>query len=211
MVGRDAPLSESPGEIASLFTAVQLARLRDRLKGTTRLDYSCWLEPMEGPELEVRRLSASPVGEGKKSGRKKEGHEPILWRVAIFERDFALWRDVFANETNTIAHFLKLLANLQLNVSPELEELKSLSQRNEDVLLRMQGFTKRLSAIVAGEKTGGFDDNASIYRELLRIADSLEKLKSRVDEKAEDAVRLISLMTPSVESQTLIDLLTGEV
>jgi hypothetical protein len=204
-------LSESPGEIAPLFTAVQLARLRDRMKGSTKLDYSEWLEPMEGPELEVRQLAASPVSERKKPGRKGNEREPVLWKLAFFERDFALWREVFAYETNTIAKFLDLLASLQLNVSPELEELKSLSQRNEGAIQRMEGFAKRLRAIAAGEKAGGLDDNSSIYRELLRIADSLEKLKARVDEKAEDAVRLISLMSPSVDSQTLIDLLTGEV
>jgi len=211
MVGRNVHLPESPGEIAPLFTAVQLVRLRDRMKGTTRLDYSEWLEPMEGPELEVRRLAADGVSERKKPGRKADEREPILWRLAFFERDFTLWRGVFADEANTIAKFLNVLVSLQLNVSPELEELKSLSQRSEDALLRMEGFTKRLRAIAAGEKTGGFDDNSSIYRELLRISDSLEKLKARVDEKAEDAVRLIGLMTPGVDSQTLIDLLTGEV
>ena len=211
MPGRNAHLSESPGEIAPLFTAVQLVRLRDRMKGSTRLDYSEWLEPMEGLELEVRQLAVGRASERKRPGRKADESEPILWRLAFFERDFTLWRDVFANEANTTAKFLNGLASLQLNVSPELEELKSLNQRNEDALLRMEGFTKRLRAIGAGEKTGGFDDNSSIYRELLRIADSLEKLKARVDEKAEDAVRLIGLMTHGVDSQTLIDLLTGEV
>jgi hypothetical protein len=181
------------------------------MKGSTWLDYSEWLEPMEGPELEVRQLVANLVSERKKPGRKADERESVLWRLAFFERDFVLWRDVFAKETNAITKFLNLLANLQLNVSSELEVLKSLSQRNEDAFQRMEGFTKSLRAVAAGEKTGAFDDNSSIYHELLGIADSLEKLKARVDEKAEDAVRLISLMTPSVDSQTLIDLLTGEV
>jgi len=204
-------LSDSPSDITPLFTAVQLVRLRDRMKGPTRLDYSEWLEPMEGLELDVRQLAANPVSGRKKPSRKGDERESVLWRLAYFERDFALWRDVFANETNTVTKFLNLLANLQLNVSSELEELKSLSQRNEDATQRMEGFTKGLRAIEAVEKTRGYDDNSSIYRELLGIADSLEKLKARVDEKAEDAIRLIGLMTPSVDSQTLIDLLTGEV
>jgi hypothetical protein len=195
-----------------LFAAVQLARLRDRTKGSTMMDYRKWLEPMQGPELDVRQLAANPVGSRRKPGpgRKGDERDSITWRLAFFERDFALWRDLFANETNNITKFLSLLANLQLNVSNELEELKSLSLRNEDALLRMEGFTKRLRSIAAGEKTG-FDDNSSIYRELLGIADSVQQLKARVDEKAEDVVRLVGLMTPSVDSQTLIDLLTGEV
>lgn len=206
-------MTDSPNDIAPLFTAVQLVRLRDRMKGSTRLDYSDWLEPMEGPELEVRRLAANPVGERKRQGpgRKGDERESVLWRLAFFERDFSLWRDVFANEANTITKFLNLLVNLQLNITSELDELKSLSQRNKDVMERMEGFTKGLRAMAAGEKAEWFDDNSSIYRELLGIADSLEKLKARVDEKAEDAVRLIGIMTPSVDSQTLIDLLTGEV
>jgi hypothetical protein len=168
---------------------------------------------MEGPELEVRQQVANPASERKKQGvgRKGEERQPIMWRLAFFERDFSLWKDVFSDETSTIAQFLNLIANLQLNVSPELEELKSLNQRNEEALRRMEGFTKKLRAVAAGEKTAGFDDDSSIYRELLGIADSIEKLKARVDEKAEDAVRLISLMTPMVDSQTLMDLLTGEV
>jgi len=204
-------LSDSPSDITSLFTAVQLVRLRDRIKGPARLDYSEWLEPMEGPELDVRQLAANPVSSRKKPSRRGDERELVLWSLAFFDRDLVLWREVFANETNTITKFLSLLANLQLNVSSELEELKSLSQRNESATRRMEGFTRGLRAMEAGEKTGGFDDNSSIYRELLGIADSLEKLKARVDEKAEDAVRLIGLMTPSVDSQTLIDLLTGEV
>jgi hypothetical protein len=210
---RDVSLSDPPNDAAHLFTAVQLVRLRDKMKGSTKLDYSEWLEPMEGPELEVRQMAANLVGERKKpgAGRKENERESAQWRLAFFVRDFALWKDVFLNETSNIAKFLNLLADLQLNVSSELEELKSLSQRNEDALLRMEGFTKRLRAVAAGEKPGGFDDNSSIYRELLGIADSLDKLEARVDEKAEDAVRLISLMTPSVDSQTLLDLLTGEV
>jgi hypothetical protein len=206
-------LSDSQNDIAQLFTAVQLVRLRDRMRGSTRLDYGEWLEPMEGPELDVRQLATNLVGERKRPGAGRKGgeRESVLWRLAFFERDFVLWRDVFAGETNSVAKFLNLLANLQLNVSSELEELKSLSRRNEEALLRIEGFTKRLRAVAAGEKTGGFDDNSSIYRELLGIADSIEKLKARVDEKAEDVVRIIGLMTPSVDSQTLIDLLTGEV
>ena len=181
------------------------------MKGSTKLDYSEWLGPMEGLELEVRQSAASRVSQRKRGSRKGAEAEPILWKLAFFERDFALWRDTFAKEANTIAEFLNVLATLQLNVSPELEELKFLSQRNEAGVLRMEGFTRELRAMAAGEKTGRFDDNSSIYPELLRIADSLEKLKARVDEKAEDAVRLIGLMTLSVDSQTLVDLLTGEV
>ena len=183
------------------------------MKGSTRLDYSEWLEPMEGPELEIRQSATRRVGERKKPGHRQKGEEQesLLRQVVFFERDFALWRDVFVNEANTIAKFLNLLANLQLNVSSELEELKALSQRNEIAKQRMEGFTNRLKAIADGDKTRGFDDNSSIYHELLGLADSLERLKARVDEKAEDAVRLISLMTPSVDSQTLVDLLTGEV
>ena len=183
------------------------------MRGSTRLNYAEWLEPMESQELEVRQLTAKTVSDRKRPGGrlKRDERESVIWRSAYFERDFVLWRDLFANETNAITKFLSLLAGLQLNVASELEDLKSLSRRNEYVLQRMEGFRKKLSALGAGEKAERFDDDSSIYHELLGIADSLEKLKGRVDEKAEDAVRLISLMTPSVDSQTLVDLLTGEV
>jgi len=206
-------MAESPDDVAPLFTAVQLVRLRDRLRGTTRLDYSRWLEPMAGPELDLRDFAANVVrGRRKPSpGRKGEQQDLLLWRLAFFERDFALWRNNFANETDTITKFLNLLANLQLNVSPELEELKSLIQRNEYVQRGTERFSKRISSIAAGDKTIRIDDDPPIYRELLAIAGSLEKLRARVDEKADDAVRLISLMTTSIDSQTLVDLLTGEV
>lgn len=206
-------MSDSQNDIAPLFTAVQLVRLRDRMKGSTILDYSEWLEPMEGPELDVRRLADNSTNEKKKrsAGRKGEERESVRWRLAFFERDFALWRSIYAGETAIIARILSLLANLQLNVSLELEELKTLNRKNEYALQHIEGFTGRLGAIAVGERAGGFDDSSSIYRELLDVAGSLEELKARVDEKAEDAVRLISLMTPSVESQTLVDLLTGEV
>jgi hypothetical protein len=211
--GVKCALSDDANEVAPLFTAVQLVRLRDRMKGSNGLDYSEWLEPMQGPELGVRQLAANPVSVRRRpdAGRKAEERDSILRSLAFFERDFALWRDIFLDETDAVAKFLALLANLQLNVSPELEELKSLNQRNENALLRMEEFTKTLRAAAAGEKAGGFDSNSSIYRELLGIAGALQELKARVDEKAEDAVRLISLMTPSVDSQTLIDLLTGDV
>ena len=193
--------------------AVQLVRLRDRMKGSANFDYSAWLEPMQGLELDARRLANNPTNGRKKQGASRRGgdRESVQWRLAYFERDFLIWRGVYADETTTIAMFLKSLANLQLNVSPELEELKSLNQRNEYALQHMEEFTKQLRSVAAGEKTGGLDSNSSIYRELLGIADSLDKLKARVDEKAEDAVRLISLMTSSVDSQTLVDLFTGEV
>jgi len=206
-------LLDSQDDSTPLFTAVQLVRLRDRMKGSCNVNYGHWLEAMEGPELDFRRLAAGPVSTKKRKGggRKGDAGERTLWGLFSFERDFALWRDIYVNETTTIAKLLGLLADLQLNVSSELEELKSLNQRNEDALQRMDGFTTRLRAIVAGEKAGGFEDSSPVYRELLGIAESLEKLKARVDEKAEDAIRLVSLMTPAIDSQTLIDLLTGEV
>ena len=206
-------MTEPPSDVAPLFTAVQLVRLRDRMKGTTMLDYAEWLEPMEGPEHDLREWATHPVSGKRKPGPRKkwDQSESFLWMLAVFERDSALWKDVFTNETNIIARFLNLLADLQLNVSPELEELKSLVQRNENARQHMEAFSKRVRAMAAGNKTGGLDDNPPIYHELLTIAGSLEKLKARVDEKAEDAVRLISLMTYSIDSQTLIDLLTGEV
>jgi len=211
--GAKHALSEPPDDMAPLFTAVQLVRLRDRMRGSTRLDYSAWLEPMEGQELEVRQLTAKAVADGKRSGArlKKNERESVAWRLAFFERDFVQWRDLSANETNAIAKFLSLLAGLQLNVTSELDELKSLSKRNDYALQRMEDFTKKLKTLGAGERAERLDDDSSIYHELLGIADSLEKLKGRVDEKAEDAIRLISLMTPSLDSQTLVDLLTGEV
>ena len=206
-------MSDSTDDIAPLFTAVQLVRLRDRMRGSTKLDHNEWLGPMERQELEVRQLTAKALGERKRPGGrlKKDQRESVVWRLGLFERDFVLWRDLFANETNAIARFLTLLAGLQLNVTSELEELKSLGRKNEYALQRMEVFTKELRALGAGEGAEGFDDGPTIYHDLLGIADSLEKLKGRVDEKAEDAVRLISLMTPSVDSQTLEDLLTGEV
>ena len=205
-------MSDSANDVGPLFIAVQLVRLRDRAKGSARLDYHGWLEPMEGPERDARQLAVDSVKGRRKSSPKRRTDEPesLRWRLAFFERDFALWRGVFSGEANTIAKFLGLLANLQLNVSIELEELKSLNQRNEYALQRADGFVRRLRAVAAGEKAEGFDGDYPIYRELLGIADSLEKLKMRVDEKAEQAVRLVSLMTVSVDSQSLIDLLTGE-
>ena len=206
-------MSDPQDDSAPLFTAVQLVRLRDRTRGLGSVNFSQWLAAMEGPELGVRRLSAGPVSTGKRkrASRGSDAGERVRWSLACFERDFALWRDIYANEATTITKFLGLLANLQLNVSTELGELKALNQRNEGTLQRMEGFTNRLVAIAAGERAGGLDDNSSIYRELLGIANSLERLRARVDEKAEDAVRLISLMSPAIDPQTLIDLLTGEV
>jgi len=206
-------LSDSPNDNAPLFIAVQLVRLRDRMKGSTRLDYSEWLESMVGLEVDLRRLAGNQANGRRKPGsrRRTDLIESVKWRLAFFERDFALWRGIFADETTTIAKFLNLLATLQLNVSSELGELKSLSQRNDYALYSIEVFTKQLRLTTSGEKAVGFDVNSSVYRELLGIAVSLEKLKARVDEKVEDAVRLISLMTASVDSQTLIDLLTGEV
>ena len=205
-------MSDFTNDVGPLFTAVQLVRLRDRVKGASRLDYHGWLEPMEGPERDARRLAEGSVKGRRKQGarRRTDDLESLQWRTAFFERDFALWRGVFADEAATIAKFLGLLANLQLNVSPELEELKSLTQRNEHALRRIEGFAKELRATAAGEKTVGPDEGFPIYGELLGIADSLQRLKTRVDEKAEDAIRLVSLMTPSVDSQALMDLLTGE-
>ena len=199
-------------DIAPLFTAVQLVRLRDRVKGSTKLDYSGWLGPMEGPEGDVRALADSleNVTRKSRSGGKAAERESIKWRLFFFERDFSLWRGIFTEEATTITKFLKLLADLRLNVSPELEELKSLSQRNDYALHRIEGFIKRLKTIAAGDRTGEFEDDFPIYRELLSIAESLQKLKSRVDEKAEDAIRLVSLMSSSVDSQSLMDLMTGE-
>ena len=206
-------MEDSANDIGPLFTAVQLVRLRDRMKGSDRLNYREWLEPMQGPELEIRKLASKSVGETKKPShrRKGEDRQSLLWSLPFFERDFGLWKGFFAGETSSIASFLNLLASLQLNVSLELEELKSISRRNEDAQLRMESLTGRLRAIAAGESAEGIDGNSSIYNELLGIADSLGKLKARVDEKAEDAVRLIGLMTPGLDSQTLVDLLTGDV
>jgi len=209
----DATMSDSPDDTAPLFIAVQLVRLRDRMKGSTRLDYSEWLESMVGLEVDLRQLAGNQANGRRKPGTRRRADliESVQWRLAFFERDFALWRGIFADETTTIAKFLNLLATLQLNVSSELEELKSLSQRNDYALHNIEGFKKQLRLISSGEKTVGFEVNYSVYRELLGIAVSLEKLKGRVDEKVEDAVRLISLMTATVDPQTLIDLLTGEV
>ena len=205
-------MSDFTDDNAPLFTAVQLVRLRDRVKGSAKLDYGGWLGPMAGPELDVRAMVGNLAKGRKKSvgGRKAADVESVGWRLAYFERDFSLWSGIFADEAAMVAKFLNLLAGLRLNVSPELEELKSLSQRNVYALHRIEGFTRRLRAIAAGERTAGFEDDFPIYRELLSIAESLEKLKARVDEKAEDAVRLVSLMTPNVDSQSLMDLMTGE-
>jgi len=205
-------LSDFTDDGSPLFTAVQLVRLRDRVKGSVKLDYRAWLGPMEGPERDIRALAAG-LAKGKRKpsgGQRAAERESVSWRVAYFERDFALWRGIFADEAAIVTKFLNLLADLRLNVSPELEELKSLNQRNEYALHRTEGFTRRLRAIAAGEKSEGFGGEFPVYRELLSIADSLEELKARVDEKAEDAVRLVSLMTSSVDSQNLMDLMTGE-
>lgn len=152
-----ALLSDSANDMAELFTAAQLIRMRDRMKGTPLFDCSEWLEPMQWPELDIRQQAANPGSARKKQGNGRKGDEcdSILWRLAFFERDFALWREVFTNEVNNIAKFLSLLANLQLDVSYELDELKSLNRRNEVALLRMDQFTKKLRSIVAGERLGG--------------------------------------------------------
>jgi len=182
------------------------------VKGSTNLAYGSWLGAMERPEREVRELAAR-LNKGKRGasgGRLAAERDSVGRMSALFERDLALWMGIFSGEAATVTRFLNLLADLRLNVSPELEELKSLSQRNDYALHRIEGFTRRLRAIAAGERTAGFEDDFPIYRELLSIADSLEKLMARVDEKAEDAIRLVSLMTASVDSQSLMDLLTGE-
>ena len=205
-------MSDFTDDVAPLFTAVQLVRLRDRVKGSAKFEYTDWLGPMERQERDVRELANTLTKATRKSRarRKSAESESILWRLAFFERDFSLWRGIFADEATIITKFLKLLADLRLNVSPELEELKSLSQRNDYALHRIDGFTRRLGAIAAGDKTGGFEDDFPIYSELLSIAASLQRLKVRVDEKAEDAIRLVSLMSTSVDSQNLMDLMTGE-
>lgn len=205
------PLSDFTNDSAPIFTAVQLVRLRDRVKGSVKLDYGEWLGPMEGPERDVRELVGKLAKERGRSGKRKAaGIESISWSMAYFERDFSLWRGIFAHEAAMVARFLNLMADLRLNVTAELEELKSMSQRNDYALQRIERFTRRLTAIAAGEKAGGFEEEFPIYGELLSIAESLEKLKARVDEKAEDAVRLVSLMTYSVDSESLMDLMTGE-
>ena len=205
-------LSDFTSDIAPLFAAVQLVRLRDRAKGTANLDYGEWLATMDGPEREIRKVAEGVAKEKRKQrgGRKAPESETIGRMLPLFERDFSLWAGIFARETATVAKFLNVLADLRLNVSPELEELKSLRQRNDYAAGRIEGFTKRLRAAANGERAEGLGGEFPIYSELLSIADSLEKLKARVDEKSEDAVRLVSLMTPSVGSQSLIDLLTGE-
>jgi hypothetical protein len=206
-------LSDYPTDIAPLLTAVQLVRLRDRVRGSTKVDWQGWLGPMEGPEREARLLAEALNKRGRRRGAAQRDHErrSIELMLAICERDFAVWRSIFSDEAATVTRFLNLLADLQLNVTIELEELKSLNKRNERALQLMDGFARQLRATAAGEKTGGFDDDYSVYSDLSGIADSLERLKERTDEKAEDAVRLISLMTSSVDSQTLVDLFTGEV
>ena len=205
-------LSDFTTDSAPLFIAVQLVRLRDRARGSVKLDYSGWFGPMEGPERDLRELAGNLArGKRRSGGRQKAAEfESIRWRVAYLDRDFSLWRGIFADEAAMVAKFLKLLADLRLNVSPELEELKSLNQRNDYALGRTEGFINRLTAAASGERTEGFEDEFPIYRELLSIAESLEKLKARVDEKAEDAIRLVSLMTTSVDSESLMDLMTGE-
>ena len=167
---------------------------------------------MEGAERDVRTLADSLVNRRRKSrGRRKAPEsESIRYRLVFFERDFSLWRGIFEDEATIIAKFLSLLADLRLNVSPELEELKSLNRRNDYALHRVEAFTKRLRAIADGDMTGTFEDDFPIYRELLSIADSLQELKARVDEKADDAVRLVGLMSSGVDSQSLVDLMTGE-
>jgi hypothetical protein len=205
-------LSDFTDDIAPLVTAVRLVRLRDRVKGTTKLDFGGWLGPMEMAERDVRTLADSLVNRRRKSrGRRKAPEsESIRYRLVFFERDFSLWRGIFEDEATIIAKFLSLLADLRLNVSPELEELKSLNRRNDYALHRVEAFTKRLRAIADGDMTGTFEDDFPIYRELLSIADSLQELKARVDEKADDAVRLVGLMSSGVDSQSLMDLMTGE-
>jgi hypothetical protein len=205
-------LSDFTDDIAPLVTAVRLVRLRDRVKGTTKLDFGGWLGPMEKAERDVRTLADSLVNRRRKSrGRRKAPEsESIRYRLVFFERDFSLWRGIFEDEATIIAKFLSLLADLRLNVSPELEELKSLNRRNDYALHRVEAFTKRLRAIADGDMTGTFEDDFPIYRELLSIADSLQELKARVDEKADDAVRLVGLMSSGVDSQSLMDLMTGE-
>ena len=205
-------MSDFTDDIAPLVTAVRLVRLRDRVKGTTKLDFGSWLGPMEGAERDVRTLADSLVNRRRESrGRRKAPEsESIRYRLVFFERDFSLWRGIFEDEATIIAKFLSLLADLRLNVSPELEELKSLNRRNDYALHRVEAFTKRLRAIADGDMTGTFEDDFPIYRELLSIADSLQELKARVDEKADDAVRLVGLMSSGVDSQSLMDLMTGE-
>jgi hypothetical protein len=195
-----------------ILTAVQLVRLRDRVKGATQWDYGAWLEPMKRVEEDTRSV-VEVLNKAPKRAKSKARVETIRLvesNSRIFRRDFGLWKEVFPAEGSMIAKFLSLLAGLQLDVSAELGELKALSEKNEAVVHRMDLFMDEMQAVVAGGKPDKTADTPLICRDLLDMAQRLVMLKERVDERAEDAIRLITLLSSSVEPQTLMDLFTGE-
>ena len=183
----------------------------DRAKGS-RLDYRAWLQPMEGQVRGFESRAGKPT-RGKKRANanfRADGRMWFEWALISVERDFDLWKQTFLAEANLVARFLGLLADLQLDVTPELEELKSLKAKDDFVLHHMNAFIQNAKAATSSETSLESREFPDLYHELLAVAESLEGLKARVIERAEDAVRLVSLMTPLVDSQTLIDLFTGE-
>jgi len=166
---------------------------------------------MEGQMGELRSLAGRPKGSKHGTSRPKaDGRRPLEWALAFVERDIALWNEIFLAEANLVARFLGLLADLQLDVTSELEELKSLKSKNEFVLQQMSELTHRVRDAAHSGRIAESQEYPNAYHELMAVSESVKKLKARVEERAQDAVRLVSLMTPVVDSQTLVDLFTGE-
>jgi hypothetical protein len=219
-------MSAFPSEDIPLFTAIRLVRLRDRLhdKGAFTADF---FRGMEGEETKDKELLEAIQGKNLDeplevqnvdttrisiSGGKVEG--PV--RIVLTLRDLlnhtarryeaiqGIWEFTFTRELNAIERFLNLLEGLHLDISFERHELNGLRDRNESILQRLA----TLSARIKSGKTAG--DIKPILPDLFLATSDVNTLADRVNKMTDTAIRLVAVMTSSVQSNRLLELFTGE-
>jgi hypothetical protein len=207
-------MSDIPPEDIPLFTVIRMVRLWDRMRGTPVFtsDFFRGLEDEESKDRDLLNMIQGRKLDEPFSPKKGRDESKTLFTVKDileytarkYEYVQKTWESVFTTEANAVEKFLNLLEGLRLDTSSERRELKELRDSSENVLQRLATLNARIKK---GEK---IDDIKSVDSDLFLTMGGMNTLSETVYKMADEAIRIVALMTSSVQSNRLLELFTGE-